>query len=551
MSLPIGAFQFDPTTHERPVCQPDYQPNILNLLIKLAKEKRLSQVVEIILDEAMLLTQAQGGTFYLVREEKTASFLEFALVKNKKLNIFVNHLDSAAQGFTALKAIPLKLESGGYNIRNVATYASLTRTTVNIDNVYQTERFDFSGTRAFDQKTGYLSQSFLTIPLTNAKRDVVGVLQLINAAHPESQEIIAFSQDKESIVTGLAAYAAIALNNHILSQEYKSLWDSFIQCIAQLIDQKSKHTANHCQRVPYIMELFVEAGCKDQDFLHSFDLSEDEKYEIKVASWLHDCGKLATPDMVLNKATKLEKMIDGLEVIELKIQLILQNESLSIFSRKITHPIFCIKALLAYQEKSIFLLKAIEKLKVINLGGEFLSEADKIFIKSLAQFSYETLTGEKKLLLTQSEVDVLCIERGTLSHKERGIINKHIDVTITLLESLPFPKRLKKVPEIAGGHHEKIDGTGYPKKLTGNQMSIPAKMMAISDIFEALTSADRPYKEPMKMSQALGILKKMKDHRHIDADLYQVFIRQGVWMQYAEQFMQKEQMDVIDASIYL
>ncbi len=529
--------------------EPSEKLDAQDLLIRLSKQSALSSVIEIILDEAMTLTKAEGGTFYLVSEEKSASFLEFALAKNRVLDFYVNTLSSPPQSPLSLERIPLKLENGGYSIRNVATYAALTRSNVNIEDVYKTDRFDFAGTKKFDQQSGYYSKSFLTIPLTNSRKEVIGILQLINA-HEHEKEVCFFSKEKEEIVSALASYAAIALSNHLLNQEYKNLWDSFIQCIAQLIDAKSKHTAKHCQRVPYIMNLMVEAGCLDNEVLQSFDLSEDEKYEIKVASWLHDCGKLATPDFLLNKATKLEKLIDCIDIIELKFDLLIKEEKIKILSMPYQHPLFLLAYLLGFEAKKQEWLKALQTLKKVNMGGEFLKEEEKNIIKNLSLIALKNEQGEKIALISPEEVAVLCIERGTLSHDERTVINQHINISIDLLESLPFPKRLKRVAEIAGGHHEKVDGTGYPKKLKGEQMSIPAKMMAVADIFEALTSEDRPYKEAMKMSQALGILKRMRDQHHIDQDIYQLFLRYDVWKDYGQAFMQPAQMDVADISAY-
>ena len=172
-------------------------------------------------------------------------------------------------------------------------------------------------------------------------------------------------------------------------------------------------------------------------------------------------------------------------------------------------------------------------------------------VKSLATLQWKTPSGEFKDLLDENEIKNLCIERGTLSKEERLTINNHMVVTIDMLESLPFPKKLKKVPEYAGGHHEKMDGTGFPKGLKRDEMSVPARMMAIADIFEALTSKDRPYKKPMSISVALTILKKMKEDKHIDPDLFNLFVKHKVWLKYAERYLGKEQIDLEDASKYI
>jgi hypothetical protein len=186
-----------------------------------------------------------------------------------------------------------------------------------------------------------------------------------------------------------------------------------------------------------------------------------------------------------------------------------------------------------------------------NKGGEFMSDEHQDRIRLLAGQEWIDHKGEVRALLTPEEVDFLCIARGTLSYEERQVINNHMVVTLDMLEGLPFPKNLKRVPEYAGGHHEKMDGTGFPRGLTREQMSIPARMMAIADIFEALTSKERPYKDPMKLSQALGILKRMKEDNHIDPDIYELFVKSRVWEKYAEKELLDQQKDVTDISAYL
>ena len=180
-----------------------------------------------------------------------------------------------------------------------------------------------------------------------------------------------------------------------------------------------------------------------------------------------------------------------------------------------------------------------------------MSEDSKERIRQIALYSWADSQGDEQPMLNQDEVENLCIERGTISHEERQIINNHMVVTIDMLEGLPFPKQLKRVPEYAGGHHEKMNGSGFPKGLTKDQMSIPARMMAIADIFEALTAKDRPYKDPMKISLSLNILRRMVDDEHIDGDLYTLFLTSRVWETYAQRVLSPEQLDVDDISPFL
>jgi hypothetical protein len=186
-----------------------------------------------------------------------------------------------------------------------------------------------------------------------------------------------------------------------------------------------------------------------------------------------------------------------------------------------------------------------------NVGGEFMKPEDQARIREIATRTWLDHLGSEQPLLTEAEVKYLCIERGTLSTEERQKINDHMKVTIQMLESLPFPKNLRRVPEYAGGHHEKMDGSGFPRGLRREQMSWPARMMAIADIFEALTSSERPYKPPMKISQSLSILQKMRDQNHIDPDLYALFVTSRVWEKYARSHLRPEQLDITDPSAYL
>ncbi|MBQ0754620.1 MAG: GAF domain-containing protein [Gammaproteobacteria bacterium] len=525
------------------------------LLVALSGEPNTGRLLERILSEAQAITHADGGSLYLLREdEKGADLhggnrsprLEFALVRNDSLKI--NQGGSGAD--ISLAPIALRLADGSENHHHVAAHTALTCAVVNIPDAYASEQFDFSGTQAFDKKHGYRSVSFLTIPLMNHLNEVIGVLQLVNARHPKTREIIPFSEYVEPLARALASYAAIALNNLILVQELKNLLDAFIKVIAQAIDAKSPHTSGHCQRVPLLTEMIARAACVDETTFVDFNFDEDGWYELHVAAWLHDCGKLSTPDSVLDKSTKLHTLTDRIDSVETRFAVMrMQKEN------------DMLRAIIAAPDQRDVLQKQLDHdlvemaddlafIQTANKGGEFMAEESKDRVRKLAQYSWLDSEGKERPLLDEDEVYNLCIERGTLTHEERQVINNHMQVTIDMLESLPFPRKLRRVPEYAGGHHEKMDGSGFPRGLTRQQMSLPARMMAIADIFEALTAKDRPYKDPMKISQALSILKKMREGDHIDPDLYELFLRQRVWEKYAKQVLDDEQLDVTDPSPY-
>lgn len=521
---------------------------LLGITLSLSGERHIPMLYEQIIKAAQDLTHADGGTLYIVTEEGgTPTGLKFEVIRNTSLSL---HQGGTSTHVIDYPAIPLTLPNGSINEINVCAYAYHHRKTINIPDAYQSEAYDFSGTRVFDKNLGYRSQSMLTVPLGNHAGDIIGVLQLINAHDPVTGTTIQFDSSLEPIVAALASSAAITLDNQLLLQGHRDLLDAFIRAIAQAIDAKSAHTSGHCQRVPVLTELMAEAACEEQTGpLKDFALDHNDWYELRVAAWMHDCGKLATPDSLLDKATKLHALSDRIETIQARFAALIAQTEARWLREQANQPDPASHEALrvtieTLREDCAFLERS-------NLGGEFMRPEDQARVRSMAAYSWHDHKGDEQPLLSATEVEMLCIERGTLSASERQHINQHIDVTIQMLEALPFPKHLKRVPEYAGGHHEKIDGTGFPRGLTGAQMSWPARMMAIADIFEALTARDRPYKAPMPLSQALSILRGMRDRSHIDPDLYHLFLTHRVWDTYAQQFLLPEQLDVQDPTPYL
>lgn len=523
---------------------------LIEISTALSGERNTSRLFERILDAAQDITHADGGTLYLIKErEEGKPVLEFEIMRNNSLKLRLGGTSGNPIQFAPL---PLYRDDGTANHNNIATHTALTREMVNIEDAYFADHLDFSGTKAFDARSGYRSKSFLTVPMCNHADEIIGVLQLVNAKDPDTGETVSFPKSLEPIVVALASSAAIALDNQILLQDHKDLLDAFIKVIAQAIDAKSRHTSAHCQRVPVLTELIAQAACEAAEGpLSGFDLDEGEWYELRVASWMHDCGKLATPDSVLDKATKLHLMLDGIEAVKTRFAAAMAQLELQFLRQMQAQPgqagalqeVFE-EELAALRDDCLFIEKA-------NVGGEFMKPEDQARVKRIAARKWRDHLGMEQPMLTEEEVKFLCIERGTLSFEERQKINDHMKVTIQMLESLPFPKNLKRVPEYAGGHHEKMDGTGFPRGLKREEMSWPARMMAIADIFEALTASDRPYKPPMKISQALGILHNMKRQSHIDPDLFELFVRSRVWEKYARIYLRPEQLDITDASAYL
>ncbi|HEX5757320.1 MAG TPA: HD domain-containing phosphohydrolase, partial [Arenimonas sp.] len=346
-------------------------------------------------------------------------------------------------------------------------------------------------------------------------------------------------QADQQLVESLASQAAIALSNRMLINQLEELFESFINLINSAIDEKSPYTGGHCQRVPSLTMMLAEAVNDTREGpLADFHMTEKDRYELKIAGLLHDCGKITTPVHVVDKATKLETLFDRIHLIDTRFEVRLRDAEIAHLKGELDAG--------AYAARVQQLLADREYIRKHNTGGEFMSDADINEVKRIAEDVWRPHGGEAQPFLSANEVENLSIRRGTLTMAERDIINHHIVMTIRMLEALPWPPHLKRVPEFAGGHHERMDGKGYPRGLTREQMSVPARVMGIADIFEALTAADRPYKSGKTLSESLTILGRMKLDNHVDADLFEVFLRERVYLEYAKRFLPPEQIDHID-----
>lgn len=512
----------------------------LNVIgVALSAERNNDRLMEMILLGAKVITNADGGTLYTVTEDHR---LKFEIMLTASLGIALGGTTGKEISFPPL---PLYCDDGAPNNNMVAAYAVLNDKTVNIEDAYQADGFDFSGTREFDQNTGYRSRSFLTIPMKNHENEIIGVLQLLNAMDPATGTIVSFSAENQRLAESLASQAAVAMTNHNLIEGLKKLFESFIELIAKAIDEKSPYTGGHCRRVPELAMMIAEsANSQQQGAFRSFRLSDKEMYELRIAAWLHDCGKVTTPEYVADKPTKLATIFDRIILIDQRFELLKAQAEVDMLRKQMQQQSqtqeMALQAFLRQLDDDRAFLR------VANIGGETMSPEQHERVRHIAAYPLRDGSGRQVPFLSEDEVYNLNIPRGTLTHEERQIINNHIVVTINMLESLPYPKDLRRVPEYAGGHHERMDGKGYPRGLTQEQMSIPARMMGIADIFEALTARDRPYKKAKTLTESLNILGKMKQENHIDADLFDLFIRQKIYLQYARQFLEPEQIDEVD-----
>jgi HD-GYP domain-containing protein (c-di-GMP phosphodiesterase class II) len=572
---------------------------LIDLGIALSSERNHQKLMQMILGGARSMTHADGGTLYLLDEKR--QILRFEIILNETLGLAMGGMTGIPVHFAPLG---LYDEYGQPDHRHIASHCALTGATVTVDDAYDTEIFDFSGTKSFDLQTGYHSRSFLTVPLKNHEREVVGVLQLINARDDDGR-IHPFGADIVPLIEALASQAAVALDNAHLIEQQKKLFRAFIQVMANAIDAKSPYTGGHCNRVPVLTRMLAAAACASQDdsFAH-FDLTAEEWYELEIAADLHDCGKVTTPEFVVDKATKLETIYNRIHEIRMRFEVLKRDATIAY-----------LEGVLAGGDRDDLAARRDARLAELdadfafvaecNVGTEFMAPdhidrvtriATQRWTRTLDDtlgLSHEELRmrqapaaplpAEEFLLddkpwhviphdgpidpsryeaegitlrpqvhkYNRGELYNLCIRRGTLTAEDRFIINDHIIQTILMLKALPFPKSLQRVPEWAGGHHEKMDGTGYPKGLTRDQMSIPARIMAIADIFEALTACDRPYKKAKPLSEAIRIMAFMARDSHIDPDLWELFLTSGIWREYAEQFLRPDQIDAVDIGAYL
>ncbi len=513
--------------------------------VALSAERNRDRLIEMILVEAKKLCNADGGTLYLRTDD---DHLRFAILRSDSLGM---SLGGTTGKPIDLPKIPMfDPATGTANTKNVATYCAVQRRTINIPDAYHASGFDFSGTIAFDRRNNYRSKSFLTLPMVNSEDTVIGVLQLINARDRATGAIIAFEDDDEQIVRALASQAAVALDNQQLLDQQRELLESFIQAIASAIDAKSPHTGKHCERVPVLTLMIAEAVCQEKEGpLEGFTLSEDHLYELRIAAWLHDCGKVTTPVHVIDKATKLEAIFDRIELVRARFEILRRDAELAHF-RRLSAFADAGDSASAYGAELASLADDFAFLQRSNMGTEFTTKHDQRRIESIALRTYLD-AGQQVPLLSPDEVQHLTISRGTLTQGERVVINRHMVETIKMLEALPFPRHLRRVPEYAGGHHEKMDGSGYPRGTYAADMSVPARIMAIADVFEALTAQDRPYKRGLTLSESMQIMGKMKADNHLDPDLFDVFVRSGVYKTYGERYLPPQQIDTVDEAALL
>ena len=513
----------------------------------LSKEKNHTKLLELILHAIKDLTNADGGTLYLPTDKHT---LKFEILVNSTLNL---RMGGSSNESIPFKDLDLKNFSGKPNFSHIATACFLGGEIINIDDAYSVEHFNFDGAKKFDRETSYRTKSVLAIPLINLEDKVIGIIQLINSKK-ESGKITSFQTDDIAFAEFLSTHAAITLSNLKLTNDFGQLFESLAKVIATAIDNKSPYTGNHCYRVPEVAMMLTETAINvDQGVFKNFSLTEDELTEMKLAALLHDCGKVSTPVHIIDKATKLETIIDRIDLVETRFEILKRDAEIEFLKKKISNHEKNTKCNIE-QNKKIYHKKIarykndLNFIKECNVGTEFMEKKKQDRIGKIAEYTWRNVDGNNVNILTNNEIENLSIPKGTLTEKEKELINHHIVITSKMLDQLDFPVHLKNIPEIAGAHHEKLNGKGYPLGLMGDAIPIQARIIGIADIFEALTAKDRPYKKGKTLSETMFILGKMVEFNELDEDLFNLFVDEKLYMKYAEKYLDPYQIDTVDLS---
>ena len=514
----------------------DQIKHLIQIGVALSGEKNINRLLEIIVDEARRMTNADAGTLYIMSDDETE--LQFAIIQNNSLNIRMG----GTGGAITWPPVKLKNNDGSANEANVSAYAAIFGETINIADVYHAQGFNFEGTKKFDKNTGYSSKSMLVSPLRNRENDIIGVLQLLNALDSATGEVINFSSESQEIILSLASQAAIALSNSRLIHDLENLLESFIKTIASTIDEKSPYTGGHIRRVAELtMAIADKINETHQGRFADVKFSDDHLRELRMAAWLHDVGKITTPEYVIDKETKLQTVHDRIHEVKTRLELIKKEYLPATLSENKEQRID--KTTRSVDAEIKALDKEYQFLMEVNKGVEFLSDEMVARVKNIAKREWSD-EGRRRPLLSEDEVHNLCVRRGTLTEEERNIINNHVLVTHKILAGLPFPKKMRHVAAYAAAHHENIDGSGYPFGLKGDEIPLQSRIIAIVDIFEALTAKDRPYRKGKTLSEALKIMEFMVKDNHIDKDLFEFFIKEEIYADYAKRELTLQQIDI-------
>jgi HD-GYP domain-containing protein (c-di-GMP phosphodiesterase class II)/DNA-binding protein H-NS len=530
--------------------QSEVLKDLMSISSILSGERNLDTLSTKIVQLARKITGSDGGTLYSINSSEDS--LVFEYIETDSLNI---QMGGCSGNKIEWRNLPMYIYDNDLNkIKNttmVAVKCALEKEIINIKDIYTDSNFNFKGTKAFDKSNNYRSDSMLVIPLLDHEDEIIGVLQLLNKKD-ELKNNIKFSEFDEEIAKALAAQVGIVMQNTILIAELEEFMEQFIKSVSTAIDKKSPFTGGHIKQVEKVSILLAQAVSKDKKYFENIKYDESDYKLFKLASWLHDIGKISIPEHIIDKSTKLETVFDKIHTIKERIEVIKRDIKIKMLNKKIellekNNPREIEAIEQKYQQETNQLNSYFETLKKVNIGSEFLDEDSKQKIKKIANLKYR-INGETFKLIRDEELEDLLISRGTLNEKEREIIQDHAMMTYNMLKDLPFPKKYQKIVNMASNHHETLNGKGYPRKLTENQLSIEDRIIAVADIFEALTSKDRPYKQPKKLSEVVKILTFMIKDKHLDERLIRVLFEEKAYLNYLGELC-KFQIDVENPEI--
>lgn len=466
---------------------------ILNIGIGLCTEKNPNRLLELILENGMKITHCDASTLYLFENNQ----LVFKIMKTLSMGI-----SRGADGEPVRDMPPVPMIEG-----NVCAYTAIHRKIVNIPDVYNSDRFDFSGPKEYDTLTGYHTRSQLVIPIENNENELLGVLQLINAMDEEGN-VIPFDRQYELIIRSLASMAAIELSNLSYVEELKIQLRSFVEAFATAVDERTPYNGSHTRKVAEyagILAEYINKRHRAGECEEFFD--EERKEKLILAALLHDIGKMIIPLKVMNRATRLDKDIDQ---VEERFRLLDSYYEIDMLRGRITEA--------EYERQTADLKEELVFIHQIDTMG-FLDDENYEHVKRLAEKKYRKEDGTVTPYLTEKEIGCLSIRRGTLDDEDRKLMESHAAMTGKILDKVRFHKNYSMVPKWAANHHEFLDGTGYPNHLSGDEIDLETRILTITDIYDALTSSDRPYKKPMPEEEAIEVLRRMAEEGKLEMRL--------------------------------
>ncbi len=524
---------------------------LIDIGASLTSEKNFDNLMEKILVSSKKISNADGGTLYLVTDDER--HLEFKVVHTDSLNIQMG----GKSGKITWPNLKLYDDQGVENYEQVAALCALTGQLINIDDVYEAKDFNFEGTKKFDAGTGYRTTSMLVVPMMDHENKVIGVLQLLNKLN-DTNEIIQFSREDEKLILSMSSQAAVSISNNRLIAGLEKLLMDFIKSTADAISEKSKYTGGHINRVAELATMIAKEINNDKEgVFKGKTFSEDELQQIDIAAWMHDIGKITTPEYVVDKATKLETIYDRIETVICKCEVVKRDIEIAYLKNSMIATTQAQKEELTcnFEHKIEEINDYIAFLKVANKGSEFMSDE---FLLKLHKFANEPLVidGKTISLLTENELYNLSIRKGTLTPEERTIINNHVIVSYKMLNKLTFPKKLQRIPIIAGSHHKtiKTDGKGRHfgyghEDIMNLPMTLEDRILAVADVFEAVTASDRPYKDPNSLNHSLQILANMAKNDELDYHIVKFFIDKKIYEEYSQNNLKKEQIDTVTVKL--